>query len=62
MYSPHFSRVLESLLVAMVTTVVIFAASILLGECHDLPPPTFHNTTVSINTQHNLFFSSELVN
>uniref|UniRef100_A0A8D0AM74 Chloride channel protein n=1 Tax=Sander lucioperca TaxID=283035 RepID=A0A8D0AM74_SANLU len=28
-----FIRVLESLLVAMVTTVVIFAASILLGEC-----------------------------
>ncbi|XP_035015897.1 H(+)/Cl(-) exchange transporter 6 isoform X2 [Hippoglossus stenolepis] len=40
-------RVLESLLVAMVTTVVIFAASILLGECHDLPPPTSHNTTLS---------------
>ncbi|XP_060930215.1 H(+)/Cl(-) exchange transporter 6 [Limanda limanda] len=40
-------RVLESLLVAMVTTVVIFAASILLGECHDLPPPKSQNTTLS---------------
>nr|XP_019962938.1 PREDICTED: chloride transport protein 6 [Paralichthys olivaceus] len=42
-----FIRVLESLLVAMVTTVVIFAASILLGECRDLPPPTSHNITLS---------------
>lgn len=33
-----FFRVLESLLVTMVTTVVIFAASMLLGECHELPP------------------------
>lgn len=24
----------------MVTTVVIFAASMLLGECHELPPST----------------------
>uniref|UniRef100_H3CC90 Chloride channel protein n=1 Tax=Tetraodon nigroviridis TaxID=99883 RepID=H3CC90_TETNG len=35
-----FIRVLESLLVTMVTTVVIFAASMLLGECHELPPST----------------------
>ncbi|XP_034733776.1 chloride transport protein 6-like [Etheostoma cragini] len=42
-----FVRVLESLLVAMVTTVVIFAASILLGECRDLSSPTTHNTTLS---------------
>ncbi|XP_010772365.1 chloride transport protein 6, partial [Notothenia coriiceps] len=41
-----FIRVLESLLVAMVTTVVIFAASMLLGECRDLYSPTTHNTTV----------------
>nr|XP_033485740.1 chloride transport protein 6 isoform X1 [Epinephelus lanceolatus] len=42
-----FIRVLESLLLAMVTTVVIFAASILLGECRDLSSPTTHNTTLS---------------
>uniref|UniRef100_A0A671X739 Chloride channel protein n=1 Tax=Sparus aurata TaxID=8175 RepID=A0A671X739_SPAAU len=42
-----FIRVLESLLVSMVTTVVIFAASILLGECRDLSSPTTHNTTLS---------------
>ncbi|XP_034091839.1 chloride transport protein 6 [Gymnodraco acuticeps] len=42
-----FIRVLESLLVAMVTTVVIFAASLLLGECRDLYSPTTHNTTLS---------------
>ncbi|KAM9351416.1 H(+)/Cl(-) exchange transporter 6 isoform 2-T2 [Symphorus nematophorus] len=40
-----FIRVLESLLIAMVTTVVIFAASMLLGECRDLSSPTTHNTT-----------------
>uniref|UniRef100_A0A8C3G8L5 Chloride channel protein n=1 Tax=Cyclopterus lumpus TaxID=8103 RepID=A0A8C3G8L5_CYCLU len=40
-----FIRVLESLLVAMVTTVVIFAASILLGECRDLSSPSTQNTT-----------------
>ncbi|XP_054464846.1 H(+)/Cl(-) exchange transporter 6 [Anoplopoma fimbria] len=42
-----FIRVLESLLVAMVTTVVIFAASILLGECRDLSSHTPQNTTLS---------------
>uniref|UniRef100_A0A4W6CS89 Chloride channel protein n=1 Tax=Lates calcarifer TaxID=8187 RepID=A0A4W6CS89_LATCA len=42
-----FIRVLESLLVTMVTTVVIFAASMLLGECRDLSSPTTHNTTFS---------------
>uniref|UniRef100_A0AAQ5ZQK6 Chloride channel 6 n=1 Tax=Amphiprion ocellaris TaxID=80972 RepID=A0AAQ5ZQK6_AMPOC len=45
-----FIRVLESLLVTMVTTVVIFAASMLLGECRDLSSPTTHNATVSINS------------
>ncbi|XP_042565964.1 chloride transport protein 6-like [Clupea harengus] len=39
-------RVLESLLVSMVTTVVIFVASMTLGECRDLSPPTTHNSTV----------------
>ncbi|XP_035512312.1 chloride transport protein 6 isoform X2 [Morone saxatilis] len=42
-----FIRVLESLLVSLVTTVVIFAASMLLGECRDLSAPTTHNTTLS---------------
>ncbi|XP_044068744.1 chloride transport protein 6 isoform X2 [Siniperca chuatsi] len=42
-----FIRVLESLLVTMVTTVVIFTASMLLGECRDLSSPTTHNTTLS---------------
>ncbi|XP_056897636.1 H(+)/Cl(-) exchange transporter 6 [Takifugu flavidus] len=41
-----FIRVLESLLVTMVTTVVIFAASMLLGECRDLPPSMMPNSTV----------------
>ncbi|XP_071396707.1 H(+)/Cl(-) exchange transporter 6 isoform X3 [Centroberyx affinis] len=40
-----FVRVLESLLVTMVTTVVIFVASMTLGECRDLASPTTHNTT-----------------
>uniref|UniRef100_A0A3Q3M3B4 Chloride channel protein n=1 Tax=Mastacembelus armatus TaxID=205130 RepID=A0A3Q3M3B4_9TELE len=43
-----FIRVLESLLVAMVTTVVIFAASMLLGECRELSSPTTQNTTVTV--------------
>ncbi|XP_077407329.1 H(+)/Cl(-) exchange transporter 6 isoform X1 [Vanacampus margaritifer] len=43
-----FIRVLESLLVAMVTTVVVFAASMLLGECRDLYSPTGHNNTLSV--------------
>lgn len=30
----------------MVTTVVIFAASMLLGECRDLPPSMLLNSTV----------------
>ncbi|XP_045912072.1 chloride transport protein 6 [Micropterus dolomieu] len=42
-----FIRVLESLLVSMVTTVVIFVASMVLGECRDLSSPTAHNTTLS---------------
>ncbi|XP_054652776.1 H(+)/Cl(-) exchange transporter 6 isoform X2 [Dunckerocampus dactyliophorus] len=43
-----FIRVIESLLVAMVTSVVIFAASMFLGECRDLYSPTGHNTTLSV--------------
>uniref|UniRef100_A0A7N8X1N1 Chloride channel protein n=1 Tax=Mastacembelus armatus TaxID=205130 RepID=A0A7N8X1N1_9TELE len=52
-----FIRVLESLLVAMVTTVVIFAASMLLGECRELSSPTTQNTTVTdINSTVRQFF------
>ncbi|XP_076022485.1 H(+)/Cl(-) exchange transporter 6 isoform X2 [Genypterus blacodes] len=40
-----FIRLLESLLVAMVTTVVIFVTSLTLGECRDLSSPTSHNTS-----------------
>ncbi|XP_017294303.1 chloride transport protein 6 [Kryptolebias marmoratus] len=58
----RFFRVLESLLVAMVTTVVIFAASILLGECRDLSSPTTHNNTLAgseeINSTIRQFFCS----
>ncbi|XP_056241465.1 H(+)/Cl(-) exchange transporter 6 [Seriola aureovittata] len=57
-----FIRVLESLLVTMVTTVVIFAASMLLGECRDLSSPTTHNSTLSgsedINSTIRQFFCS----
>lgn len=41
---PRFIRVLESLLVSMVTTLVIFASSLLVGECLDLHSS---NTTMS---------------
>ncbi|XP_032422394.1 chloride transport protein 6 [Xiphophorus hellerii] len=58
----RFIRVLESLLVAMVTTLVIFLASVLLGECRDLSSPTTHNPTVSgsedINSTIRQFFCS----
>ncbi|XP_027866113.1 chloride transport protein 6 [Xiphophorus couchianus] len=58
----RFIRVLESLLVAMVTTLVIFLASVLLGECGDLSSPTTHNPTVSdsedINSTIRQFFCS----
>uniref|UniRef100_UPI00398F5849 H(+)/Cl(-) exchange transporter 6 isoform X2 n=1 Tax=Pristiophorus japonicus TaxID=55135 RepID=UPI00398F5849 len=38
-----FVRVLESLLVAMVTTMVIFLASMTLGECRDIPSQQHSN-------------------
>ncbi|XP_061113542.1 H(+)/Cl(-) exchange transporter 6 [Conger conger] len=41
----RFVRVLESLLVSMVTTMVLFLASMMLGECRDLSTPTTHNTS-----------------
>ncbi|XP_038132653.1 chloride transport protein 6 [Cyprinodon tularosa] len=57
-----FIRVLESLLVAMVTTVVIFSASVLVGECRDLSSPTPSNSTLSggddINSTIRQFFCS----
>ncbi|XP_029975273.1 chloride transport protein 6 isoform X1 [Salarias fasciatus] len=40
-----FIRLLESLLITMVTTVVVFAASILLGECQELSAPSARNGT-----------------
>uniref|UniRef100_A0A665UMD7 Chloride channel protein n=1 Tax=Echeneis naucrates TaxID=173247 RepID=A0A665UMD7_ECHNA len=43
-----FIRVLESLLVTMVTTVMIFAASMLLGECRDLSSPTLQKNHLDI--------------
>lgn len=45
---PLYSRVLESLLVTMVTSIVIFAAS-MLGECRDLSPSSTHNTTTTVS-------------
>ncbi|KAK5604613.1 Chloride transport protein 6 [Crenichthys baileyi] len=58
----RFIRVLESLLVSMVTTVVIFVASVLLGECRDLASPTTQNSTLSgsedINSTIRQFFCS----
>ncbi|KAI4877443.1 hypothetical protein NFI96_010434 [Prochilodus magdalenae] len=44
-----FIRVLESLLVCMVTTVVVFIASMTLGECRDLVSPTANNTTAAVS-------------
>ncbi|XP_068602750.1 H(+)/Cl(-) exchange transporter 6 [Brachionichthys hirsutus] len=57
----RFIRVLESLLVSMVTTVVIFAASMLLGECRDLFPFSSNSTTVGgedVNSTVRQFFCS----
>ncbi|XP_046896580.1 chloride transport protein 6 [Hypomesus transpacificus] len=52
-----FVRVLESLLVTMVTTVVIFTVSMTLGECRDLPTPTpiptIYNTTALVDQNEN---------
>ncbi|XP_072569613.1 H(+)/Cl(-) exchange transporter 6 isoform X1 [Paramormyrops kingsleyae] len=44
-----FIRVLESLLISLVTTVVIFVASMTLGECRDLLPSTSNNTTTLVS-------------
>ncbi|XP_026867116.2 chloride transport protein 6 isoform X1 [Electrophorus electricus] len=44
-----FIRVLESLLVCMVTTVVVFMASMTLGECRDLTSPVDNSTAVPMS-------------
>ncbi|XP_053480506.1 H(+)/Cl(-) exchange transporter 6 isoform X1 [Ictalurus furcatus] len=48
-----FIRVLESLLVCLVTTVVIFMASMTLGECRDLVSPAANNTTALVSASAN---------
>lgn len=44
-------RVLEGLLVCLVTTVVIFMASMTLGECRDLVSPAANNTTALVSVR-----------
>ncbi|KAJ8257688.1 hypothetical protein GJAV_G00188610 [Gymnothorax javanicus] len=46
----RFVRVLESLLVTMVTTLVIFLSSMTLGECRDMVSPTTNNTTALVSS------------
>ncbi|XP_059808030.1 H(+)/Cl(-) exchange transporter 6 [Hypanus sabinus] len=47
-----FVRVLESLLVAMVTTMVIFIASVTLGECREIPSQTHsNNATLQVSEE-----------
>ncbi|XP_034029023.1 chloride transport protein 6 [Thalassophryne amazonica] len=58
----RFIRLLESLLVAMVTTVVIFVSSMTLGDCRDLSPAnaatsnTTHTGSEGINSTIRQFF------
>uniref|UniRef100_A0A8C4RZV9 Chloride channel protein n=1 Tax=Erpetoichthys calabaricus TaxID=27687 RepID=A0A8C4RZV9_ERPCA len=44
-----FVRILEGLLVAMITTIVIFVSSMTLGECRDLSIPTSHEGNTSLH-------------
>ncbi|KAM4703252.1 H(+)/Cl(-) exchange transporter 6 isoform 2-T2 [Rhinophrynus dorsalis] len=44
---PKLVRVFESLLVSLVTTLIVFVASMVLGECRKLSPPHWNNTTLS---------------
>uniref|UniRef100_A0A8B9K5D8 Chloride channel 6 n=1 Tax=Astyanax mexicanus TaxID=7994 RepID=A0A8B9K5D8_ASTMX len=57
-----FIRVLESLLVCMVTSVVVFMASMTLGECRDLASPThffyLSLTLKDVNSSIRQFFCS----
>uniref|UniRef100_A0A665UM87 Chloride channel protein n=1 Tax=Echeneis naucrates TaxID=173247 RepID=A0A665UM87_ECHNA len=57
-----FIRVLESLLVTMVTTVMIFAASMLLGECRDLSSPTLSGGTDINSTVRQFFCTNKTYN
>ncbi|XP_053547441.1 H(+)/Cl(-) exchange transporter 6 [Bombina bombina] len=55
---PKLVRVFEGLLVSLVTTVIVFVASMVLGECRKLSPPThWNNNTLSLQVS-----SSEEVN
>uniref|UniRef100_A0A8C4YXF0 Chloride channel protein n=1 Tax=Gadus morhua TaxID=8049 RepID=A0A8C4YXF0_GADMO len=44
-----YVRFLESLLVTMVTTLVVFVASMTLGECRDLSPPSHRNGSMMVS-------------
>ncbi|TSL97303.1 Chloride transport protein 6 [Bagarius yarrelli] len=48
-----FIRVLESLLVCLVTTLVIFMSSMTLGECRDLVSPAANDTTALVSVSAN---------
>uniref|UniRef100_A0A8C2C9C8 Chloride channel 6 n=1 Tax=Cyprinus carpio TaxID=7962 RepID=A0A8C2C9C8_CYPCA len=54
----RFIRVLESLLVCMVTTLVIFVASVTLGECRDLVSPN-NNTSAQVTLRNSESFFSK---
>ncbi|XP_018426778.1 PREDICTED: chloride transport protein 6 [Nanorana parkeri] len=43
---PKLVRVCESLLISLVTTVIIFVSSMVLGECRKLSPPTNWNSSI----------------
>ncbi|KAG8434767.1 hypothetical protein GDO86_012931 [Hymenochirus boettgeri] len=53
---PKLVRVFESLLVSLVTTVIVFVASMVLGECRQLTPSHWNNTSATLQA------SSEEVN
>uniref|UniRef100_A0A8C5QHZ0 Chloride channel protein n=1 Tax=Leptobrachium leishanense TaxID=445787 RepID=A0A8C5QHZ0_9ANUR len=48
---PKLIRVCESLLVSLVTTVIVFVASMVLGECRTLSPPTHGNNDTHSQVQ-----------
>uniref|UniRef100_A0A673GKU1 Chloride channel protein n=1 Tax=Sinocyclocheilus rhinocerous TaxID=307959 RepID=A0A673GKU1_9TELE len=52
----RFIRLLESLLVCMVTTLVIFVASVTLGECRDLVSTNNNTSTQEVNSTIRRFF------
>ncbi|KAI2661260.1 Chloride transport protein 6 [Labeo rohita] len=52
----RFIRVLESLLVCMVTTLVIFVASVALGECRDLVSTNNNTSAQEVNSTIRHFF------